>query len=75
MAKVILEFDPYEDADELQSAMNGSKYKIVLWTIDQELRSRTKYADDDTPEEVIDALTQVRDLLHSELLSYSLSLD
>lgn len=43
MAKVILEFDPIEDRTEMESAMNGSKWKAAMWDLDQELRKTTKY--------------------------------
>jgi hypothetical protein len=43
MAKVILEFDPIEDRTEMESAINGSKWKAAMWDLDQELRKTTKY--------------------------------
>jgi len=43
MAKVILEFDPIEDRTEMESAINGSKWKAAIWDLDQELRKTTKY--------------------------------
>ena len=43
MAKVILEFDSIEDQDDIQSAINGYKWKLAMWDLDQELRSTTKY--------------------------------
>ena len=43
MAKVILEFDSIEDQDDIQSALNGYKWKLAMWDLDQELRATTKY--------------------------------
>lgn len=43
MAKVILEFDPIEDKTEMESAINGSKWKAAMWDLDQELRKTTKH--------------------------------
>jgi hypothetical protein len=43
MAKVILEFDSIEDQDDIQSAINGYKWKLAMWDLDQELRKTTKY--------------------------------
>ena len=43
MAKVILEFDAIEDQDDIQSAINGYKWKLAMWDLDQELRATTKY--------------------------------
>lgn len=44
MAKVILEFDAIEDQDDIQSALNGYKWKLAMWDLDQELRATTKYS-------------------------------
>lgn len=43
MAKVILEFDSTEDQEDIQSAINGYKWKLAMWDLDQELRATTKY--------------------------------
>jgi hypothetical protein len=63
MAKVILEFDPFEDRDEMESALNGAKWKMLVWDLDQHLRSELKYNDAITGK-VYDALQKVRDHLH-----------
>ena len=43
MAKVILEFDAVEDQDDIRTALDGYKWKLAMWDLDQELRSTTKY--------------------------------
>ncbi len=43
MGKVILEFDSVEEQDEIHSALNGYKYKLAFWDLDQRLRDTTKY--------------------------------
>jgi len=43
MGKVILEFDSVEEQDEIYSALNGYKYKLAFWDLDQKLRETTKY--------------------------------
>jgi len=43
MAKVTLEFDSFEEAQDIQNALNGWKYKHLLWELDQRLRSVSKY--------------------------------
>lgn len=43
MGKVILEFDSIEEQDEIQSALNGYKWKLAMWDLDQLLRSTEKY--------------------------------
>ncbi len=41
--KVTIEFDGLEEKDELQSAIDGGKWKALVWEIDQELRKVVKY--------------------------------
>jgi len=43
MGKVILEFDSVEEQDEIKSALEGYKWKLAVWDIDQKLRETTKY--------------------------------
>lgn len=44
MGKIILEFDSVEDAQAAQAALNGNKWKMAMWDLDQQLRNTTKYA-------------------------------
>ena len=44
MAKVTLEFDFNEDREEMESAINGWKWKMLVWDLDQnthDITSRT----------------------------------
>ena len=41
--KVIIEFDGNEEQEEMQSAINGGKWRVLVWEIDQELRKVVKY--------------------------------
>jgi hypothetical protein len=41
--KVTIEFDGIEQQEELQSAIDGGKWKALVWEIDQELRKVVKY--------------------------------
>ena len=68
MAKAILEFNLPEDNQEFLLATSGTKFWSVLWELDQSLRSKTKYAPDDLPQEKYDAYQEVRDKLR-ELMS------
>ena len=43
MGKIILEFDSVEESLEARTALDGSKWKIAMWDLDQELRGTTKY--------------------------------
>jgi hypothetical protein len=42
MAKVILEFDTVEEATELRAALDGYKWAVALYEVDQALRQTTK---------------------------------
>jgi len=43
MGKIILEFDSFEEQDDARMALDGVKWKVAMWDLDQELRSVTKY--------------------------------
>jgi len=66
--KAILEFNLDEERLQFEDAIDGWKWKCIVCEIDNELRTRTKYASDDTPDEVVEALVKVRDYLR-ELLN------
>jgi hypothetical protein len=65
--KAILEFNLDEERHQFEDAVDGWKWKCIVIEIDNELRTRTKYASDDTPDEVVDALIKVRDFLRESL--------
>lgn len=43
MAKIILEFDSLEESEDARVALDGYKWKMSMWDVDQKLRSITKY--------------------------------
>jgi hypothetical protein len=43
MSKIILEFNGVEEADDARTALDGYKWKLAMWDLDQLLRSTTKY--------------------------------
>ena len=59
MAKVILEFCPYEDQYELETAMNAGKFRSALAEIERELRNRVKYKEN-LSEELREAYQEIR---------------
>ena len=63
MAKVILEFDPFEDKYEMESALNGTKWRHLVWDLDQYLRSELKY-NDKLNGEAYEAVEKIREKLH-----------
>jgi hypothetical protein len=81
MGKVILEFDSVEEQDDIQSALNGYKWKLAMWDLDQELRKTTKYGqsvlsrEGEASELEQDIAEKYRELLREALTSYGLILD
>jgi len=43
MGKVILEFDSVEEQTEIKEALDGYKWKLSMWNLDQELRTIVKH--------------------------------
>jgi len=74
MAKVTLEFDPAEDREEMESAFNGWKWKMLVWDLDQHLRSEVKYNTNVTGE-AAEALENLREYLHELKSESGLRLD
>ena len=74
MAKVILEFDPFEDKYEMESALNGTKWRGLVWDLDQYLRSELKYYDK-LDGEAYDAVEKIREKLHELKNDEGLTLD
>ncbi len=81
MAKVTLEFDSIEEADDLKDALNGSNWKHLVWKFDQELRAVTKYGASrlDPSKEAsnieIEVCTKLRETLRDLLSNYELRID
>ena len=51
MAKVIFEFDSVEDRDDIEMALNGYKFRMILNEINNELRNDLKHNPKDYSEE------------------------
>ena len=76
MGKIILEFDSIEEKDDARMALDGIKWKVAMWDLDQLLRSATKYgtfdgreatgAEQDMAEALRDA---IRDILQESNLN------
>jgi len=75
MGKIILEFDSIEEAEDARTAIDGWKYKLTLWDLDQELRSRIKYAEDDADDKILEAYDDIRCLIRRYLEERNLELD
>jgi hypothetical protein len=71
--KAILEFNLEEDRSEFEEAVNGWKWSLAMWELDQYLRTNTKYAPDSQPQEVYDALIAAREKLFEIMKESDLS--
>lgn len=78
MGKIILEFDSIEDAEDARTALDGSRWKIAMWDLDQELRKIVKYGQFDGREatsEEVEGADKLRQKLREILEDYNLNLD
>ena len=71
--KITLEFKD-EDAEEALTALDGYKWKLAMWDLDQYLRSEIKYNADLT-EQAYEALEDCRTKIVRLLDEYNLKLD
>jgi len=74
MAKVTLEYDFNEEREEMESAINGWKWKMVVWDFDQRMRAIYKY-EDGHHAEVYDMIEKLRNELREMLSEEGLKLD
>jgi hypothetical protein len=70
--KAILEFDLTEERAEFDMAVNGYKFSLVAYYLDQHLRGLIKYPPDNQSEDTYKALQETRDKLHQLLNEYNL---
>ena len=81
MGKIILEFDSIEEQYDARVALEGSKWKMVIWDLDQTLRSTTKYGVSmfDKSKEATgaeqDMADKMRDFIREILNEYNLNLE
>jgi hypothetical protein len=81
MGKVTLEFDTVEEATEIRDALDGYKWKLAVWDLDQKLRETTKYgasmigAKDGAGNEEFAVAERVRDLIREYLSDYNLEME
>lgn len=75
MGKVILEFDSVEEQEDIRSAIDGYKWKLVVWDIDQHLRSIVKYGEYDSTAEQRDLAEKLREEIREIMGGYGLNLN
>jgi hypothetical protein len=64
----------FDDENDLLVAINGYKFKLALWQLDQFLRSEMKYNDKLT-EEQYEYAEIVRNKLHEFINDFNVTLD
>jgi hypothetical protein len=74
MGKVILEFDSTEDQSEINFALNGYKWYLAVWDMDQYLREQIKYNQNLT-EDQYKVLEEAREKLSEIKSDYNLSFE
>ena len=75
MGKVILEFDSFEEQDEIKKALDGYKWALAMWDLDNQLRSVVKYSGEDVSGDVVDFADKLREVIRDTLSGYGLSLE
>ena len=75
MSKIVLEFDGIEEEDAARTALDGIKWKVSMWHLDQWLRSQIKYAPDEQSEDTYQAFEECREKLREILTDNNLQLD
>jgi hypothetical protein len=79
--KITLEFDGIEEQDEIRSALDGYKWKLAMWDLDQGLRSTTKYGTSiinhgqEATEEELEVAEKLREMIRRVLEEYNLNLN
>ena len=81
MAKIILEFDALEEAQDARTALDGWKWKMAMWDLDQLLRSTTKHGvsildpKKDASSEEMEVAYKIRDEIREMLTNSGLNLE
>jgi hypothetical protein len=68
----ILKFDLPEEADDFDNAINGYKFKLILWDMDQHLRNIVKYGEN---EEAVEIAEELRNKLREYFSEYNVSIE
>ena len=76
--KITLEFDSIEEQDDARTALDGYKWKMAMWDLDQLLRSTTKYGSFENrtaTEAERDMADKIRDAIRDILNEHNLNLE
>lgn len=81
MGEIILKFDSIEEANDARTALDGHKWKHVMWDLDQRLRSVVKYgagllnSEKEATNEEINVADKLREVIREILQDNNLSLE
>ena len=78
MGKIILEFDSFEEKEDARDALDGYKWKLAVWDLDQQLRSVVKYGNYENREatsEERNFADKLREEIRSILDGYGINLE
>ena len=80
MGKIIIEFDSAEESQDARGALDGYKWKLAMWDLDQKLRSTVKHGQKfrgtgDASSEEIDVCDKLREEIRTILDDYGLNLN
>jgi hypothetical protein len=79
--KITIEFDGTEEQEEVRTALDGYKWKLAMWDLDQLLRSTTKYNvsllkhNERASEAEYEVAEKLREEIRRILENYNLNLD
>ena len=76
--KMILEYDCEEEEHDARVALDGYKWRMAMWELDQLLRSATKHGSFERREatsEEMDMADKIRDAIRDILNEHNLNLD
>ncbi len=74
MGKVTIQFDTIEEQEDIRDALDGYKWRMVAWELDQFLRSEMKYNEKLSNLEY-EFAEKTREELRERINSYNLSLE
>jgi hypothetical protein len=78
MAKVKFEFDLISESEEIRNFIDGDKWQIAIWDLDQGLRETTKYEkslldDNERATEIeIQIAEKIRELIREKMENHGL---
>ena len=81
MGKIIIEFDSAGESQDARVALDGYKWKLAMWDLDQLLRSTTKYDasllnhNERASEAEYEVAEKLREEIRTILGEYNLNLD